>query len=238
MESDYVDEEQGNDLEVGRIARFFLFKNRDRSVIKRAQLRAIQDQSKDSKKSNSLKHASDALSKSLGLTIIDYMPEGKKQTSSKLFLVREEKYPNELPIPFTPHEKQQYGILTLIFFALHFKNGKMDLDQLWQTLKTAGVTENSEIIGHWPDQIHVWAKQEYLKEKKIEADAGPRIEISYGARFYVEYGEETIVRMAKYLINDGVEPEEPKEQQPEEQNQEGTQQATESQSQVSQQLIE
>ena len=71
-----------------------------------------------------------------------------------------------------------------------------------------------------------------MTKKKIETETGPRIEISYGARFYVEYGEETIIRMAKYLINDGVEPEEPKEQ--EQQNQEGTQQATTDQSQVAQ----
>ena len=205
-------ENQNDDMEAGRIARFFIFKNRDRSVVKRAQLRAVQDQAKDSRKTKSLDRARQMLERSLGLTIVDYVPEGKKQTSSKLFLTRQQNYPKDLPLPFSSQDKKQYGILIFIFIAIHFKNGTIDLDQLWQILENAGITQNSDIIGQWPEQIHIWTKQEYLKEKKTETEAGPKIEISYGARFYVEYGEDEILKMAKYLINDGTEPEEAAQQ--------------------------
>ena len=231
-DSEFVEEEQtqGDDMEAGRIARFFIFKNRDKSVVKRAQLRAVQDQARDSRKKNSIDRARQILERSLGLTIIDYVPPGKKQTSSKLFLTRQKKFPKDLPIPFSSLEKKQYGILILVFMAIHFKNGKIDLDQLWQVLENAGISQNSDIIGHWPDQIHIWTRQEYLKEKKIETDTGPKIEVSYGARFYVEYGEEEIIRMAKYMINDGNEPEEQHQQDDASQDPTQTQTQTQSQS--------
>ena len=223
-DAEYVEEEQNqdDDMEAGRVARFFIFKNRDKSVVKRAQLRAVQDQARDTHKKNSIGRAKQILERSLGLTIVDYVPEGKKQTSSKLFLARQQKYPKDIPIPFSSLEKKQYGILMLVFMAIHFKNGKIDLDQLWQVLENAGISQNSDIIGRWPEQIHTWARQEYLKEKKTETETGPKIEVSYGARFYVEYGEEEIIKMAKYMINDGNEPEEQHEAQAETQTQ-GTQ---------------
>ncbi|EAY14297.1 hypothetical protein TVAG_026180 [Trichomonas vaginalis G3] len=204
---DQGDEEQrhGDDQETSRVARFFLYKNRERLSVKRAQLKTVMNKSVDSKKNNVVKRASAMLQETLGLKIHEYVPEGKKGTSSKLFLIRDKNYPEEAPIPFTTLEKQKYGILTFIFIALYFKNGKMDLDQCWQLLENAGVEKDSEIIGNWPDQIHIWSKMEYLKEKKIESEACPKIEISYGARFHSEFGEETIRKMGKYLINDGVE---------------------------------
>lgn len=213
-DSDFVDDASNNDneqpahgedLEAGRVARFFLYKNREKLSVKRAQLKTVTDQSVESKKSNVIQRASNILKDSLGLRVKEYVPEGKKSTGSKLFLIRDKNYPEEIPIPFSSIEKQKFGVLTFIFIALYFKNGKLDLEQCWQMLETTGLTKDSDIIGPWPDQIHIWSKQEYLKEKKVESEAGPKIEISYGARFYTEIGEENLVKMAKYLINDGVE---------------------------------
>lgn len=199
------DEEEvapSDDMEAARVARYFLYKHRERLSVKKAQLRTVTDNAKQSsKKGNVITRANKILENTLGYSIVDYIPEGAK-AGSKLYLVRKENYPNDIQLPFQTKEKKIYGLLFFVFLHLHFKNGKCDLESLQQVIDAAGANSDVATFGHWPDIVHLWARQEYIKEKKRDTDQGPKIEISYGNRFYVEYGEDLIVQLGKELIKD------------------------------------
>ena len=91
----------------------------------------------------------------------------------------------------------------LNFFA--DKNGKIDLDQLWQILNNAGISENSNIIGHWPEQIHIWAKQEYLKEKKAAQSilVDPHKNNARAIRAYEKAGFQIIKGLPEHEMPEG-----------------------------------
>ena len=207
--SDEESQTQGtNENEAGRVARLFLYKNRERQGIRKPQLKPVLDEFREKsrkKRVDPIKSASKMLTESMGLQIVDGVaPDEKPSQSSKHFLVRTHHYPKDYPIPFSSEEKQEVGLLVFCFFIVHFKGNLVDLDQIWQILENSGVQEESEAFGKWPDIMNKWISQDYFKAKKKEDDNSqiPKKMISRGPRFYAEFSLNTLIAMAKELVCD------------------------------------
>jgi len=201
-DDDNIVDQHSEDMEAARIARFFLYKNREKLPVKRAQIRLLMDQVKN-KKSNTIERVNNLLQSTAGLGIETCKVDPKK--TEKFFLVRTSEFDHDVPLPFSTQEKKEYGLLFYIFLIIHLKNGRIELDQLKKILEKTGVTEDGSEFGKWPEIINKWSKQEYLKQKKIELEnGGSKIDISYGSRFHVEFGEEKLIEMGKELIQDKI----------------------------------
>jgi hypothetical protein len=211
--SDEEDVAPPESMETGRVSRYFLYRNRERQPVRRPQLKTVLDQFREkshAKRKDPVKEASTVLRESLGLTIA--CPEDKAR---KLYLVRTHPYPPDFPIPFGPMEKAEYGLLTFVFFIVHFKGEDgLEVDSLRQNIEfNTGVHCDALPFGKWPDIITKWASQDYLKLSKKESP-DPMVQkkvVTLGPRFHAEYGERVLMRMAKELIFGVVEPDEEEE---------------------------
>jgi hypothetical protein len=193
-------------METGRVARYFLYRNREKQAVRRPQLKTVLDSFRErSRKQNPIQDASRVLSESLGVKIV--VPEGKK---AKHFVTRDRAYPPDFPIPFTPIQKAEYGLLTFVFFIIYFKGDDgLDLEQLRQNVEAnTGVDCDALEFGRWQDVVARWAAQDYVKlEKRDSADPTVvRKVVTIGPRFHAEFGEKTLIRMAKELIFDEAPP--------------------------------
>jgi hypothetical protein len=207
------DEAAPESMETGRVSRYFLYRNRERQPVRRPQLKTVLDQFRErshAKRRDPVKEASTVLRESLGLTVA--CPDDK---AKKLFLVRTRPYPPAFPIPFSPMEKAEYGLLTFVFFIVHFKGDEgLEIEPLRQNIElNTGVHCDSLPFGKWPDIITKWASQDYLKLTKKESP-DPMVQkkvVTLGPRFHAEFGLKLLRRMAKELIFGQVEPEEEEE---------------------------
>jgi hypothetical protein len=88
--------------------------------------------------------------------------------TKKHFMTRTRAYPPDFPIPSTPVQKAEYGLLTFVFFVLYFKGDDgVDLEQLRQNVEAStGVNCHALDIGRWPDVVARWAAQDDLKLEK------------------------------------------------------------------------
>jgi hypothetical protein len=226
-DGDYVDDSVRTPVEVheaasstDRIARYFLYRNRKRQAVMKPKVNEIiRSREKIHRKRDTIEETSKLLRKSLGLKVV--CPDEAK--GGRFFVVRDQPYPKDFPIPFSDLQKEEYGLLTLVFFILYFNQDGMDTDQLLVNLELGSDLRCSNLkFGKWPDVLAKWASEDYLKCVKT-ADADPTRQKKtwqLGARFYAEFGTERLERMAKELIYEQEEPEpqeeeEVKEKEPE-----------------------
>jgi hypothetical protein len=214
MEASEEDEGRQS-METGRVARYFLYRNRERQGVRKPQLKTVLDSFRErSRKRDPVREASHALTESLGLTLV--CPDDR---SKKFFLTRTRAYPEGFLIPFTPIQKAEYGLLTFVFFIVYFKSDEgLDTDQLRQNVEAhTGVDCDSLPFGRWTDVVARWASQDYLKlEKRDSAD--PLVlkrAVTLGPRFAAEFGERRLRRMARELIFDEAPPGEEEEEEAE-----------------------
>lgn len=197
-----------NENETGRVARFFLYKNRERQSVRKPQLKPVLDEFREKsrkKRVDPIKSANTMLKESMGLQIVEGTPPGEKPSqSAKHFLIRTHKYPKDCPIPFTSEQKQEVGLLIFCFFIVHYKGNLVEMEQIWQILESSGVPSESDVFGKWPEIMNKWISQDYFRAKKKDDDNSPipKRLISLGPRFYAEFSEETLVSMAKELVCD------------------------------------
>jgi hypothetical protein len=193
-------------METGRVARYFLYRNREKQPVRRPQLKTVLDTFRErSRKQNPIDRASRVLSESLGIKIV--VPEDK---TKKHFVTRTRPYPPDFPIPFTPIQKAEYGLLTFVFFIIYFKGDDgLDLGQLRRNVEVnTGVNCDTLEFGMWQDVVGRWAAQDYVRlEKRDSADPTIiRKVVTLGPRFHAEFGEKMLIRMAKELIFDEAPP--------------------------------
>jgi hypothetical protein len=187
-------------MEAGRVARYFLYRNREKQAVRRPQLKTVLDSFRErSRKRNPIDGASHVLKKSLGVKVV-----ASDDRMNKHFVTRTRAYPPDFPIPFTPVQKAEYGLLTFVFFILYFKGDDgVDLEQLRQNVEAnSGVNCDALYFGRWPDVVARWVAQDYLKLEKRES-ADPTVVrkvVTIGPRFHAEFGEKMLVGMAKELI--------------------------------------
>lgn len=202
--SDSEDEVSGDPMEHGRVARFFLFKDREKQAVRRAQMKNVLNQYREkarSRRKDPIREADIMLHESLGLKVV--YPQDK---GTKYFVCRTRPYPSNCDLPFTAAQKREYGLLTFAFFIVYFKGEDgCELDQLRTNLEqNSGISfDRSEF--KWPDIVTKWASEDYLKITKGEDDADPTVEkrmVTLGPRFEAEFGTELLVKMAKELIFD------------------------------------
>lgn len=202
------DNDTNDDLEGGRVARFFLYKARERQGVRKTQLKPVLDTFRErsiKKKRDPIVTADKLLNEGMGLRIVTSNQERTKNKSNeKHFLVRSKPYPKDVPLPFSEIEMKEYGVLLYVFFIVSFKD-KLDLDQLWQILSIGGFPDESREFGRWPEIMWKWNKMDYFKLNKIEDPSlpAPKFMVELGPRFYVEFGEEMIKGLAKDLVTDG-----------------------------------
>ena len=116
-ESDSVkdDGKSQSQMETSRVSRYFLYKNRTKQSVNRTQLRPILDEFQEKskhKRVDPIESSNEALKDALGLQIVQGTQQTKsKGKSGKYFVVRSQKYPENLEIPFTDRQKVEYGLL-------------------------------------------------------------------------------------------------------------------------------
>lgn len=224
--SDSEEEGQyGDSMETGRVARYFLFRNREKQPVRRAQLKTVLDAYREKsvkKRKNPFTEANRVLVESMGLKVVS-----SDEKSQKYYLVRDKRYPAECDLPFTKLQKKEYGLLTFTFFIVYFKGEDgIELEQLRTNLELhSGLDLDNLDFGKWPDIVTKWTNMEYLKMTKEEdpndASLHKRM-VTLGPRFHVEFGLSVLQRMAKELVypesvkeEEEEEPEQPAEAAPE-----------------------
>ena len=217
--SDSEEEGQyGDSMETGRVARYFLFRNREKQSVRRAQLKTVLDAYREKsvkKRKNPFTEANRVLAESMGLKVVS--PDEKAQ---KYYLVREKRYPDECDLPFTKLQKKEYGLLTFTFFIVYFKGEDgIELDQLRTNLELhSGLDLDNLDFGKWPEIVNKWVTMEYLKMAKEEDPTDACVQkkiVTLGPRFHAEFGLPLIQRMAKELVYpESVQEEEEEPEQP------------------------
>ncbi|KAH0790692.1 hypothetical protein GPJ56_005384 [Histomonas meleagridis] len=214
MDDEYEDNDsKQNNMETGRVARYFIYKNREKQAVRKIQIRPILDEFREKsrrKRIDPIESTNDLLNKTMGLNLVQGLaPDEKPSQSSKFFLVRRQKYPDNVPIPFTPHQKKEYGLLVFCFFVVQYKGNQLDLEQLGQVLQNSNVPLDSPDFGKWPEIMHKWASQDYFKLKKIDDEnaSNTNRSVTLGPRFYAEFGVNTLHSMANELVTGEIEEE-------------------------------
>lgn len=196
-ENDY---EKKNRMQAGRVARFFLFKNRDKNYVKKSQLKVAIDKTNDekNKETNMINLAKEYFNKALGLDIVSYTKPQKK-VASDFFLVRTEEYPPDIPIPFSEDEKREYGLLAFTYFALSFNNNNpMSLENLSKVYQKFDMEDAFDDFGKIQGLLKKWTKEGYLSETKTGQDQ--KLEYGYGPRFELEVGKERLTQLMRDII--------------------------------------
>jgi hypothetical protein len=202
------DDASHQDMETGRVSRYFLYRHRERQAVQKAKLKTVLDGYRErGRRRDPVRDASRLLTESLGLTIVC-----ADDKSKKFYVARSKPYPRDFPIPFSGPQKAEYGLLTLIFFILHFKAAEeIDADQLRQNVEARTCVDCDALpFGKWPDLIAKWASQDYIRLEKrdaIDQNVARKV-ITLGGRFHAEFGEELLQKMAKELISDEAQPNE------------------------------
>ncbi|EAY12190.1 hypothetical protein TVAG_003960 [Trichomonas vaginalis G3] len=199
MSSEDDDAESRNKIQAGRVARFFLFKNREKMSVKKAQVKGILDKSNDEKnrETNMIKTASQYLNDALGLDIVRYTKPNKK-VPSDYYIIRKEEYPSEIQIPFSEAEKREFGLLAFIFFAISFNKHPITLDNIIKTIEKFEMEEAVSELGKMPNLLKKWTKEGYLTEEKLQPEQ--KLEYSFGPRFELEIGKERLAVLMRSII--------------------------------------
>lgn len=189
---------KNKDYEASRVAKLILYKDREKIPTKKYQLRIAQDQSKkDKNKDDIIQRADQILQDTLGFTIHVHKEDNNKNSNHKLYLLRDQEYPDDFEIPFSIKQKKQYGLLFYIFIFLYFRHGTSTIDAIWNVVERLGIDKEPDVYGKWPEIINTWSKQDYLQLKKVETDGVTTTEVSFGPRYHIEFGEELLVKFCK-----------------------------------------
>lgn len=196
-----------NDLEAARVARYFIYKNRERQGIRKPQLKPVLDEFREksrAKRRDPIQLSSKLLTESMGLQIAEGLAPDEKSSTPKNFLVRTQRYPKECELPFSSEQMQEYGLMLFCFFIVYYKGNQADFDQVWQILESAHVPADSPVFGKWPDFMNKWISQDYFKAKKKDDDVSPipKKVLSLGPRFYAEFSLDVLNAMAEELVRD------------------------------------
>ena len=202
--SDSEDEVVGDPMERGRVARFFLFKDREKQAVRRTQMKNVLNQYREkskSKRKDPIREADQILHESLGLEVV--YPQDK---GTKYFIRRRRPYPSQCELPFTEAQKREYGLMMFAFFIIYFKGEDgCEVEQLKANLEQNSGLSFTKLEFRWPDIVQKWASEDYVKITKVEDDADPTLErrmVTLGPRFEAEFGTELLMKMAKELIFD------------------------------------
>lgn len=196
------DESPQNQVESSRVARYFMYRHRERQGASRAQLRPILDEFQEKSKqrrTDPIASAGTVLDSALGLSLAQGRRPGEKAKSSgRYYVVRARAYPDNAEIPFTDSQRAEYGLLVRCFFFIHYKGTRVTVDQLAQFVKDGA--ERYPELGTVPELISKWASAEYLKLARAE-DANSQAKcVEFGRRFYAEFGVRALEAMAAELV--------------------------------------
>ena len=134
------------------------------------------------------------------------MPDNKK-VPQKFYVVRNTKYPEDSPIPFSEIQKRSFGILTYVFFIIHFAHPlNPTYKDIAEGLEFANLNEDIGLVNDLDALIRQWTAQEYLTI--IKGEDKNELRITFGPRFEIEIGREKIEELARQIINKDVTTEE------------------------------
>ena len=191
---------ESEDSEASRLSRFFLYKQRERLPVKKAQIKAVLDKGNDEKNKelNAVERSKKILEDSMGLSIESYTTENKK-SAQKFFVVRNTKYPENSPIPFTETQKRAFGILTYVFFIINFAHPlNPTLHDIIEGLEFANLNEDIGLVNDIEILLKQWTNQEYLTT--IKGEAKEDIRYTFGPRFEIEIGRKKLEELARQII--------------------------------------
>ena len=190
-----------DDLESGRLARFFLFKHRDRTCVKRSQIKTVLDKGNDekNKETNAIEKSKTILETTMGLTVQGYVPSSKK-TPQKYYVTRNFQYSDEQPIPFSETEKKIFGILTYVFLTIYYRHPDLPTFHEIQTqISSANLEDDIRENGfEFAALFKSWMQQEYLVEIKGESNQEPTY--TFGPRFEIEIGRENLEKFINKIL--------------------------------------
>ena len=208
-DQDFVGEDQSqtDDMEASRVARYALYVNREKKPLKRANLKPVLDEFRDrhGRKEDSVSRAKKLLMETMGLTIVDGRRDlnEKPKPAAKQFVVRANKYPEQFDLPFSSQEKSEYGLLMFVFIIIFFKNENIEQSSLLQILTDNGFEEGGA-FGIYQNLLAKWVREDYIRLTKVDdpvVGVKGKTMISYGERFFAEFGIEMIQDACKNLLD-------------------------------------